>query len=113
MLGDHRAAVADADEALGRGSPTSRALYNAARIYARAADVAAAEAPRAGLAMLRATEDYRDRAQALLRRSLEALPADRRGPFLRDVIPADPAFATLRRRPKFGQLAATLGRSAR
>ena len=110
MLGQHGAAVADADEAIRRGGTSSRTLYNAARICARAADVAAAEAPRNGLALLQVADDYRDRAQGLLRRSLESLPGDRRPAFLRDVIRADPAFAALRRRPKFGQLAASLAR---
>ena len=42
-LGDHRAAVADAREALRLGKGEPRVTYNAARIYAMAATVAASE----------------------------------------------------------------------
>ena len=42
-LGDHRAAVADAREALRLGKADPRVTYNAARIYALAASVAAAD----------------------------------------------------------------------
>ena len=42
-LGDHAAAVADAREALRHGRANPRVTYNAARIYAIAASVAAAE----------------------------------------------------------------------
>jgi len=113
LLGQHRAATADADESLRRaGDPDARVTYNAARIYARAAS-SATEGPRRGLGQVRVAEDYQDRAHALIRLAFERLPADRRAGFWRDVVQGDPALAAIRQNPKFSRLAGQLGREAR
>ena len=49
-LGDHRAAVADAREAIQAGKTDPRVKYNAARIYAIAAPLAASEVGEKGRA---------------------------------------------------------------
>lgn len=113
LHGQHRLAVADAEESLRLGGPDQRTAYNAARIYAKAAETAFAEAPRRNLGLARTADDYQDRAQALIRLAIERLPADRRAAFWRDVVQPDPALAAIRRRPKFSQLASPSERQAR
>ncbi len=113
LQGQHRAAVADAEEVVRRRGSDPRTLYNAARIYARAASAAAAEGPRRNLGQLRLAEDYQAKAQALIRRSLEHLPADRRAAFWRDVVQTDPSMAAIRQHPRFSQLAGQYGRLAK
>jgi eukaryotic-like serine/threonine-protein kinase len=97
-LGEHRDAVADADKALGIGEPTSQLFYNAARVYALAAVVAAAEVRKNGQETVTLVTRYQDRASGLLREALKRMPEDKRASFWRDVVPADPALRTLRRR---------------
>ena len=100
-----REAVAAAEASLRLGEPSAKTLYRAARTFAQAA-AQLAPAPSRGDA--RAARDaliYESRALVLLRRALEATPADRRAAFRRDVLAADDAFALLRRRPQFARLA--------
>ncbi|MFI5454652.1 MAG: protein kinase [Isosphaerales bacterium] len=97
-LGEHRDAVADAEKALGLGEPTSHLLYNAARVYALAAVVAAAEVRKKGQETVTLVTRYQDRATELLREALKRMPDDQRASFWRDVVPADPALRALRRR---------------
>ncbi len=99
-LGQHSEAVADAATALRQGEPTSRRLYNAARIHARAAVAvsAAGDARRKGQDALALMNQYQDQAVALVREVLNREPADQRAAFLRDVVQADPALRSLRRR---------------
>ncbi len=80
LHGQHKLAVADAEESLRRGTPNARTPYNAARVYAKAAIAATAEAPRRGLGQIQVAERYQDRAQALIRQTLERLPASERAP---------------------------------
>jgi eukaryotic-like serine/threonine-protein kinase len=97
-LGEHRDAVADADKALGIGEPASLLLYNSARVYALAAVVAAADVRKKGPETVALVTRYQDRATGLLREALKRMPDDQRAVFWRDVVPADPALRTLRRR---------------
>jgi eukaryotic-like serine/threonine-protein kinase len=97
-LGEHRDAVADAEKALGTGKPTSHLFYNAARVYALAAIVAAADVRKNGQETVTLVARYQDRATGLLREALKRMPDDQRASFWRDVVPADPALRTLRRR---------------
>ncbi len=114
LLKQHRAATSDAEESLHRGGePDARTTYNAARIYAKAAAVVTDEGPRRSLGHVQLAEDYRDRAQGLLRLALERLPADRRAGFWRDVVQGDPALASLRQSPKFSRMAGQFGRPGR
>ncbi len=97
-LGEHRDAVADAEIALGKGEPTSHLLYNAARVYALAAVVTAAEARKKGQETVFLVARYQDRASGLLQEALKRMPDEERASFWRDVVPADPALRALRRR---------------
>jgi len=106
-LGEHRDAVADAEKALGLGEPTSHLLYNAARVYALAAIVAAAEVRQKGQETVTLVARYQDRATLLLREAVQRMPDDQRASFWRDVVPADPALKAIRRRLKFEELVAT------
>ncbi|HEX8199742.1 MAG TPA: protein kinase, partial [Isosphaeraceae bacterium] len=74
LLGQYRPAVADALEALRRGEPGAKAYYNAARILAQAAALALGDGDRRGLSAVQIAGGYLDRAQAMLRQALEALP---------------------------------------
>jgi len=97
-LGEHREAVADAEKALGQGEPTSLLLYNAARVYALAAVVAAGEVRKKGQETVTLVARYQDRATGLLREALKRMPDDQRASFWRDLLPSDPALRALRRR---------------
>jgi eukaryotic-like serine/threonine-protein kinase len=97
-LGEHREGVSDAEKALSIGEPTAEVLYNAARVYALAAVVAAADARKKGQETVTRVVRYQDRATGLLRESLKRLPDDQRASFWRDIVPADPALKALRRR---------------
>ena len=97
-LGEHRDAVADAEKALGKGEQSSHLLYNAARVYALAAVVAAAEVRKKGQETVTLVGRYEDRATGLLREALKRMPEVERTSFWREVLPSDPALRALRRR---------------
>jgi tetratricopeptide (TPR) repeat protein len=96
--GEHRQGVADAEKGLSVGEPTPRVLYTAARVYAHASLVAAAEVRKRGQETVVQVNRYQDRAVALLRRALKLMPEEQRAKLWREAIPADPALRTLRRR---------------
>ena len=98
ILGDHQKAVADALIALRMAEPTPRWLYNAARIYAKAAIAATADVRKTGRDAVFVVAHYQDQAVALVRESYNRLPAAQRTSFWRDVIQTDPALTVLRRR---------------
>ncbi len=104
-LRQHRAAASDVEESLRRGEQTPRRLYNAARTYAQAVAVAAAEVARRGHEASRDALAYEARAATLLGRTLERTPADRRATFWREIVEPDDALAALRKRPRFAPLA--------
>jgi tetratricopeptide (TPR) repeat protein len=97
-LGDHRAAVVEAEESLRHGSPTVRRTYNAARIYAQAATIAASETREVSRNTVALVERYQDRAVTLVQQAVGQLPAEQRAPFWRDQVQADPALRSLQRR---------------
>ncbi len=109
--GEYKEAVADAEASIVRGVNDSRTHYNAARIYAKAANAVTAANPRRTQRPI--AEAYQDRAQILIRLALERMPPSDRGEFWRSVIEADPALTALRQRPKFSQLAGQYGRLAK
>ena len=98
-LRQHRAAASDVEESLRRGEQTPRRLYNAARTYAQAVAVAAAEVARRGHEASRDALAYEARAATLLGRTLERTPADRRATFWREIVEPDDALAALRSAP--------------
>ncbi len=103
-LGQHREAVADASRALRQSEPTDKRLYNAARIYARAAIAASAEVKKTGKDALGLVSRYQDQAVDLLRHAWRVLPAAKRPTFVRDVVANDPVLVTLRHRLRSLQL---------
>jgi eukaryotic-like serine/threonine-protein kinase len=107
QLRQHRAAVADAEESLRHGEATPGRLYSAARTYAQAVAVAAGEVPRRGRPALREALAYEVRARALLTRSLERTPADRREAFWSEVVEPDAAMEAIRRPARPGRTTST------
>ena len=105
LLGQHRAAVTDAEESLRHGEPSARMYYLAGRIYARAASAAAGEVRKAGRSAVALTASYQDRAVALIREAVRRHPAGQRAAFVRNQILADPALRPILRRLKFDELA--------
>jgi tetratricopeptide (TPR) repeat protein len=100
QLRQDRAAVSDAEESLRHGEVTPRRIYSAARIYAQAEAVSAAEVPRRGRQALRDALAYEVRARTLLSWSLERIPADRREAFWSEVVEPDAAMEAIRRRAR-------------
>jgi eukaryotic-like serine/threonine-protein kinase len=110
LCGHHKEAVDDADASIVRGMNDARTLYNAARIYAKAAIVVTSGNTRRNLGQISISDKYQDKAQVLIRMALEKMPAEERGTFWQSVVEADPALASLRQRPKFSQMAGQYGR---
>ena len=88
----HREAVADARQALRLGESTDKRLYNAARIYAKAAIAATAEVKKTGQDAVGLVFRYQDQAVELLRQAVKRLPAAQRPAFMRDVVETDPRW---------------------
>ena len=91
-LGQHREAVADASRAVRLGEPTQTRLYNAARIYAKAAIAATAEVKQTGQEAVGLVSRYQDQAIELLRQAVKRRPAAQRPTFVRDVVQTDPRW---------------------
>ena len=104
MLGDHVAAVADAREAVRRGGASARVKYNAARIYAVAASVAAAELGAKGRQARQLAIKYQDIALQLIREEFEREAPEKRAAFWRETVQGDPALKAIRRRLNFDDL---------
>ena len=77
-LGDHRAAAADAREAIRLGKASPRDTYNAARIYALAASVAASEIGEKGRVSRVLSSQYQETAVRLIRDALELESPEKR-----------------------------------
>ncbi len=96
QLGQHREAVADAEEALRRGPRDSRQCYKAARVFAEAVRAVDADPAQKDLRGQQARGRYEERALGLLRDALDLWrPAAERGKFWRDTIARDPALKAL------------------
>ena len=94
---EHREAVADAKKALTLGKPDPKLLYHAARVYALAAVVVAAEVSKNGRESLILKAHYQERAATLLGETLKQMPDAQRAGFLREVM-TDPSLRVIRRR---------------
>jgi eukaryotic-like serine/threonine-protein kinase len=103
-LGDHRAAVADAREAIRVGKSDPRVTYNAARIYAIAAPLAASEIGEKGRYAGLLSTQYQDTAVQLIRARFEREAPETRPAFWRDTIQLDPALKAIRRRLNYEEL---------
>jgi len=106
-MGDHRAAVADAREALRRAKANPRITYNAARIYALAASSVAAEVGEKGRQARLLLSQYQETALQLIREAVEREAPDKREALWRDTIQPDPALKAIRRQLKFEDLIVT------
>src|SRR5262249_16865439 len=97
MLGDHRAAVTDAETALRRKPATPEMMHHVARILAQAVARAAADhhAP---------LTDYRRRALEAVSQTLEMLRPEERVAFWRDKVLPDAALAPIRTDARFKRL---------
>jgi tetratricopeptide (TPR) repeat protein len=112
-LGHYAPALADADEAVRLGPASARLAYNAARVYALAAESALGDA---ALGRQKAAETHErclDAALKLLTQAVEAQPAPRRAAFWSDVVLADAALRPLRRSAGFARLAEFAGAGSR
>ena len=98
LLGDYRAAIAEAEESLRHDHPTARRANNAARIYAQAAVAAAKEVGGKGRLAVMLVDRYQDRAVALVKLALERTPAELRAAFWQDQVAADPTLRSLQHR---------------
>jgi len=105
-LGDHRAAVDDARAALRLGKADPRVIYNAARIYALAAPLAAAEPGANGRSARSLAASYQEKAVNLIRETLHREAPDRRATFWREIIQPDPGLSAIRRWLNFEELIA-------
>jgi tetratricopeptide (TPR) repeat protein/tRNA A-37 threonylcarbamoyl transferase component Bud32 len=101
MLGDYRAAVADAEEALRRKINSPEMMHNIACIFAQAA--ARAEANR-GSDPQAPVEDYRRRTLEAIHGTLNLLEPKMRLSFWRDKILPDAALAPIRNDARFKRL---------
>ncbi len=90
-VGQHRDAVGDVERALATGEHTSRLLYNAARVYALAAVIAASEVRKKGRETVILVTRYQDRAAELLRGRSGLCPKKTAHRSAR-LLPADPAL---------------------
>jgi eukaryotic-like serine/threonine-protein kinase len=102
-LGDHRKAVADAREAIRVGKADPRVTYNAARIYAMAAPVAASQIGEKGRSAGLLASQYQDAAVKLIKERFEREPPENRPAFWR-AIQSDPALKTIQRRLNYDEL---------
>jgi len=105
-LGDQMAAVVDAREALRHGRTNPRVTYNAARIYALAASIAASELGEKGRLARPLSSRYQDIAVQLVREAFEREAPEKRAAFWRETVEPDPALKAIRRRLKFEELVA-------
>jgi tetratricopeptide (TPR) repeat protein len=93
LLGDCRAAVADAETALHRGTLDNRLAYNAARIYAQAAQATAPDLKRRRRDAV--GQEYEERAVELLIQAIHLTPPSDRREFWRNQINEDPALKSI------------------
>jgi tetratricopeptide (TPR) repeat protein/tRNA A-37 threonylcarbamoyl transferase component Bud32 len=106
-LGDYRAAVIEARDALRLGKPTPRVALLAARIYAVAASTAAAETGEKVRLSRPLASQYQDTALQWIKEAFDREAPEKRAAFWRDMILPDPAFNTIRRRLKYEELIAS------
>ena len=100
QLGQAREALADAEAALRHEPPTSRTLYNAARIFARAPEADEGKATRPGAFR----NHCHERALDLLGQSLARQSAGAGRAFWKSYVETDRALDSLRHRPAFARL---------
>jgi tetratricopeptide (TPR) repeat protein len=112
-LGDYRPAVSDAEEAVRHGPESPRLFYNAARIYARAADALATDAWRNNRPASDLRASWRQRAVELLSRALAVQPPEEGARFWQTYIHNDASLNSVRSSPAFRRLADRYARAAR
>jgi serine/threonine protein kinase/predicted Zn-dependent protease len=105
-LGNHLAAVADANEARRRDGVHPRVTYNAARIYAIAAGVARNEIAEKGRAARLLSSNYQDIALRLVQEAFQKEAPEKRAAFWRETVQPDPALKTIQHRLSYDELIA-------
>ena len=103
LLGQVRESLAAVEAALKQARPTPTLLFDAACVYARAAQHDAARNPRD-------VPRHQEQAVALLRAALEAVPTTDRAAFWRRRVQAEPALLALRQTEGMRLLAQTYAR---
>jgi hypothetical protein len=76
-------------------------LYNAARVYAQAATLAAFEVSQRGRSALRDAKSYELRAASLLCLALDRTPVGDRDRWLLEIVAPDPILRNVRQSPSF------------
>ncbi len=104
-LGNYQDAVDDAEQALELGPATASLRYNAARVFAQAAQKAAEDGTPAG-GRRDLSAKYQERALGLLREALAALPVGDRAGFWSGTVQRDAALNAVRSGKVFKELAA-------
>jgi serine/threonine protein kinase/predicted Zn-dependent protease len=109
MLGDHRRAVADADEVIRAGKPDRpEMVHNVACVYALAADKMRGDATEPDREAVAA--GYRRQAVAELRKAVGLLPPEQRLAYWQTRMRPDAALDSIRHSPEFIQLDGELQR---
>ena len=103
-IGQHRAAVLDAEESLRHKDIDAHLVYTAARTMAQAAQSAAREPRARGKPDLLTIRAYQDRAMELLRQVFELKPREDRAAFWREVVEPDPGLSGIRRLSEYARL---------
>src|SRR5262249_40925058 len=99
QLGQHKKALADAEEALRREPKDARTAYTMARVYALVAESS-------GRGRVHEEEmRHHARALRLLRDGLALLPAGERSAFWKEYVHKDPALKSLQRTSAYAELA--------
>ncbi len=104
-LGQAQAAVADAEECARLAPDVPRLLYNAGRVYAQVVGRMDGGAGAVDGLPPAVRGYFQDRADALLRATLEHTPAAERASFWRKYVQVDPVWNGVRRSLAFAQLA--------
>jgi hypothetical protein len=113
-LGQHVGGVADAREAIRLGPRTALTFYNAARVFAQAAEAVERDTEQPAPRREQTAVSYRDEASERLEEALRLLPDDEeRARFWQKYVRSDGALANpLRRSPRFLALAQQYERPA-
>jgi eukaryotic-like serine/threonine-protein kinase len=101
----------DAEAALRSGAREPQLLYNAARVFARAARRSETDPAKQSSAGWEDRGRLEARALNLLREALEATPIDRQASFWSHQVEHDAALSPLRRAPAYRQMAGSFARS--
>jgi tetratricopeptide (TPR) repeat protein/tRNA A-37 threonylcarbamoyl transferase component Bud32 len=104
-IGSPADGIRDAEAALRLGSRESAILYNAARVFARAARRSEIDPAKQNSGGRNERFDFENRAVELLREAMQDMPVERQLTFWRQQVERDAVFGPLRRSTAYRQLA--------